>query len=104
VLTTGASLVTGDGALAVAASLAVFAAALVPGVPLGPAELLMTPLLPELRASLPASSDFLQPGVALTNPRIAAINSTVLTFSFMAKLRFDGALQCSIKWRSKNRV
>lgn len=100
VLTTGASLVTGEGALAVAATLALFAAALVPGVPPGPAELLITPLLPELRASLPASSAFLQPGVALTNPEIAAINSIVLTLSFMTNLRIGehfSAPQCGAR-------
>jgi hypothetical protein len=81
--------VTGEGALAVAASLALFAAALVPGVPLGPAELLMTPLLPELKASLPASSGFLQPEAVVKSPRIAATNSTVLKFSFMTNLRLE---------------
>lgn len=87
VLTVGASLVTGEGALAGAASLALLAAALVPGVPLGPAELLITPLLPELRASLPVSLAFLQPGAAQTNPEIVAITSAVLKLLFMANLR-----------------
>lgn len=77
-------LTTGDSPLAAleplaaapAALLARFAASLLPGVPLTPAELLMTPLLPVLRASLPLSVR-LQAGAAAAN---AATRSATSAF------------------------
>jgi hypothetical protein len=77
----------GIGALAAGKSLALFAAAPVPGVPLGPAELLITPLLPVLRASWLVSSAFLQAATA-TSAAIAKIGGIFLTVSFITDLHF----------------
>lgn len=70
---TAGSLVAVDDA-PTPAPLARFAASLVPGVPLGPDELLMTPLLPELIVSLLESSTFLQPVATVTSPDMTASN------------------------------
>jgi hypothetical protein len=68
VFATGASL-EGDGATEPdALSLALCAAALLPGVPLMPAVLLITPLLPDPMLLLLLSSTFLQ----ATTPQMSA--------------------------------
>ncbi|SFU23943.1 hypothetical protein SAMN05192563_102413 [Paraburkholderia aspalathi] len=84
VVLTASSLDAAAGLLAGAASLARLAASLVPGVPLNPAELLITPLLPELMASLLVSSTFLQPVAAMANPDIDRISRIFFTFSLIA--------------------
>ncbi|WP_408381621.1 hypothetical protein [Paraburkholderia megapolitana] len=66
VLTTGASMPGAYVALAAALRFARLAASLSPAVPLAPAELLMTPLLPELMTSLPLSSTRLHPDATVS--------------------------------------
>lgn len=69
-----------DTPLDAADSLAGLAASLVPGVPLNPAELLITPLLPELMGSLLVSSTFLHAVVATADAGINRINKVLLCF------------------------
>ncbi|MEA3088415.1 MAG: hypothetical protein QOC89_6112 [Paraburkholderia sp.] len=97
------SLVAGDDAPALA-SLARFAASLVPGVPLRPAELLMTPLLPELMVSLLELSTFLQPVATVTSPDMTAINSIFLTVGFMTDLQRVLGKSAPVPRSSKKRV
>ncbi|AJZ56609.1 hypothetical protein OI25_7745 [Paraburkholderia fungorum] len=84
VVVTAGSLDAAAGLLAGEASLARLAASLVPGVPLNPAELLVTPLLPELMVSLLESSTFLQPVAAMANPEIDRISRIFFAFPLIA--------------------
>jgi hypothetical protein len=91
VVVTAGSLDVAAGLLAGIASLARLAASLVPGVPFNPAELLITPLLPELMVSLLLSSTFLQPVAAVASAAIDTINRTCFRFSFIALSAKGGA-------------
>ncbi|ACC74571.1 hypothetical protein Bphy_5494 [Paraburkholderia phymatum STM815] len=74
VLATGASLEGAGATVPDALSLALRAAALWPGVPLMPAVLLITPLLPDSMVLLLFSSTFLQAATPKTSA--AAVNAT----------------------------
>lgn len=68
---------------AAAASLARFAASLSPLVPFRPAELLITPLLPELMVSLLVSSTFLQPDAPIASAAIDTASNVPFGFQCM---------------------